>query len=115
MAKASHLHRTTRRSSVIGQRFGRLVVIAQAESAKYTRWVCQCDCGATKVVSWQLLAMGENGTRSCGCFGKEQRRAARWSQLARERARQAGVPARFDANALEQAMRHVGTSSQPQP
>lgn len=70
---------------MIGQRFGRLVVIAQAPTLRYTRWRCRCDCGNERVVSRQLLMMGEKGTRSCGCLGKEQRRAARWSQIARAR------------------------------
>ena len=53
--------------TLIGQRFGMLVVIAQAESTKkgQRRWVCQCDCGK------QTTALGSNLKRglttSCGC------------------------------------------------
>lgn len=34
-----------------GRRFGRLVVLEQAEPTRqgYRRWVCQCDRGTTKV------------------------------------------------------------------
>ena len=33
-----------------GQRFGKLVVIEKAESKnKQSRWLCQCDCGNTKI------------------------------------------------------------------
>lgn len=57
---------------LVGERYGRLVVIAQAPTLRYSRWRCQCDCGATVVVSAQLLRMGTAGTRSCGCLHREQ-------------------------------------------
>lgn len=60
---------------MIGQRFGRLIVIAQAPTLRYTRWVCACDCGERIVVSRQLLSMGAKGTRSCGCLRREQQSA----------------------------------------
>lgn len=69
---------------MIGQRFGRLVVIAQAETARYTRWHCRCDCGRECIVSRLLLTM-DRGRRSCGCLANEQRKAARQAQLARTR------------------------------
>lgn len=34
-------------------------------SAKSIRWLCQCDCGATKSVDGQRLRIGR--TKSCGC------------------------------------------------
>jgi len=49
-----------------GQRFGRLVVIKQAESRdKNSAWLCRCDCGKYTVVRAPNLKSG--GTRSCGC------------------------------------------------
>lgn len=55
---------------IIGQRFGRLVVEAQATSTdKGRRWVCKCDCGAETTVSSNRLAAGH--TRSCGCLKAE--------------------------------------------
>lgn len=61
----------------VGNRYGRLVVIAKDEelSAQKHRahWLCQCDCGNTKVVSSKCLREGK--TKSCGCllsYGEEQ-------------------------------------------
>lgn len=50
-----------------GQRFGRLVVVGRAPTVRYSRWRCRCDCGGEVVVPLNLLRMGANGTRSCGC------------------------------------------------
>ena len=66
-----------------GQRFGRLVVIGQAidedslrkESKQHTKfWLCQCDCGKTKIVSSAHLKDGH--TKSCGCWHDENARLA---------------------------------------
>lgn len=53
--------------SLIGQRFGKLVVTEQAESTEkgQRRWVCQCDCGSQRVVLGSNLKRGT--TVSCGC------------------------------------------------
>lgn len=57
---------------MIGKRFGRLVVIEQAETAisksgkKMRRWKCLCDCGNTKVAREDNLKRGQ--TKSCGCL-----------------------------------------------
>ncbi len=59
----------------IGQRFGRLVVIAEAEPAinKAGRKIkgvrCLCDCGNTKIIEINNLRRGI--TRSCGCIVRE--------------------------------------------
>lgn len=58
--------------SLIGERFGRLVVISKSEKIKsrQSTWNCQCDCGNIKndIPRSQLL----NGrTSSCGCKHKE--------------------------------------------
>ena len=56
-------------------RFGRLVVIKQAEdyinpSGKhYSQWLCRCDCGNETVVVGSKLSFGH--TQSCGCLMKE--------------------------------------------
>lgn len=59
----------------IGKRFGRLVVVAEAESSLGGRanWMCQCDCGNTRIVRSASLSSGF--TKSCGCLGREQRLA----------------------------------------
>lgn len=46
-----------------GQRFRKLVVLEYLGSS---RWLCQCDCGNTTIVTTSHLKSGH--TRSCGCF-----------------------------------------------
>lgn len=54
----------------IGNRYGRLVVIAKDEelSNKNHRayWICKCDCGNIKTTSSKCLREGK--TKSCGCL-----------------------------------------------
>ena len=63
-----------KRQNLIGQRFGRLTVVAQAEDYIFpngecrSQWMCKCDCGNEKVVSGKYLI---RGTKSCGCLAKE--------------------------------------------
>lgn len=53
--------------NLIGQRFGKLVVIERAESRRGRAcWKCQCDCGNIKEVCSMELKRGE--TLSCGCI-----------------------------------------------
>lgn len=56
--------------SLIGLRFGRLVVTAHAgmigESRKRHAWLCECDCGGTKIVVGKNLT--GRSTASCGCL-----------------------------------------------
>lgn len=53
------------------QNFGRLIVISKAAAISgRTAWLCECDCGAFKIVKTQLLTLGK--TKSCGCIHKEQ-------------------------------------------
>ena len=51
-----------------GRRFGRLVVIGRHPETrvKDTAWLCQCDCGNTKIASGRLMRTGS--CRSCGCL-----------------------------------------------
>jgi len=53
--------------TLIGQRFGKLVVISQEPSNKRRsrRWLCECDCGNTHVVTTAHLR--DESTKSCGC------------------------------------------------
>lgn len=55
-------------ASLIGARFGRLVVTAKADRAQH--WSCVCDCGGLKVVHGTNLKAGR--TSSCGCLWREQ-------------------------------------------
>lgn len=72
-----------------GQRFGKLVVIARAGSTpqRQALWTCECDCGATTVVSGNDLRRGH--TTSCGCFRADWTRENKLL-LARARARSTG-------------------------
>ena len=61
-----------KRSSAVvdmtGKRVGKLVVIKRVENDKdgHAQWLCQCDCGNTRIASGKVL---RNGTkRSCGCL-----------------------------------------------
>lgn len=56
---------------LIGKRFGRLLVIADAGSNKWGEsiWQCKCDCGDEKIVRGKSLANGFS--KSCGCLQKE--------------------------------------------
>lgn len=54
-----------------GQRFGRLVVIAESPERKHGRktWICRCDCGNEITVI--DTAIGKT-TNSCGCLRSER-------------------------------------------
>lgn len=51
----------------IGQKYGRLTVLAQAACLRpgARRWVCRCDCGTICTVAGSNL---RRKTRSCGCL-----------------------------------------------
>lgn len=58
---------------MIGQRFGRLVVIGEAPRFNgHKMLVCQCDCGSIKTAYQSKMIKGH--TRSCGCFSIDSRR-----------------------------------------
>jgi hypothetical protein len=68
--------------SLVGQRFGRLVVVEQAPSIRQERrWSCVCDCGGTHNASTKMLSYGH--TKSCGCLVTETAirniKGQRWS------------------------------------
>lgn len=60
-----------KRLDLTGQRFGRLVVIGEAERGKSKERLlhCQCDCGKTHTASVSNLRRGNS--KSCGCYRKE--------------------------------------------
>lgn len=49
----------------IGDRYGRLTVIARVPDIRKTYWICKCDCGKTTTVYTTKLVVGK--TKSCGC------------------------------------------------
>ena len=68
-------------SNLIGQRFGRLVVVDRAEdeidakSGKHkTRWVCNCDCGTIGFIT-RGTNLTRGATQSCGCLHREVSKA----------------------------------------
>lgn len=63
------------REELVGHRFGRLVVIKYAGdefigSDNNSKYVCQCDCGNSVMVSQWKLKSGH--TKSCGCLQREK-------------------------------------------
>ena len=56
---------------MIGQRFGRLIVIERAASDKHrnSKWRCKCDCGNETIVLGFNLK--NQNTESCGCLHKK--------------------------------------------
>lgn len=56
-----------RTTDLVGQRFGRLLVLSRSETTDRGRayWHCICDCGATRDISADNLKRGMS--TSCGC------------------------------------------------
>ena len=52
---------------LVGQRYGKWVVIEKAAASKRSeaRWLCRCDCGEMRVVFQSSLRNGSS--KSCGC------------------------------------------------
>jgi hypothetical protein len=63
------------RIDLLGQRFGRLVVLEPAGVSKNRTqlWLCRCDCGTSTTVNSYSLRSG--ASRSCGCLKLELFRA----------------------------------------
>lgn len=65
------------KDDLTGKRFGRLIVLCQAEDyvspqgKHYAQWLCECNCSNSKqiVVRGYMLTSGR--TKSCGCLRKE--------------------------------------------
>ncbi len=66
-------------NDLTGQRFGRLLVIGcmGRNPSGNSRWLCRCDCGNEKTVTYQNLKNGR--TQSCGCLsaGRKPKHGAR--------------------------------------
>ncbi len=58
------------KADLMGQRFGRLTVTGEAETATggNARWVCRCDCGDEIIALACNLKSGH--TTSCGCYSE---------------------------------------------
>lgn len=55
-----------------GERFGRLLVVAEGRIANRRRsyWICRCDCGNEVEVRTDSLTSGK--TTSCGCYQRDE-------------------------------------------
>lgn len=70
LQKRNDLHK----EYMIGRRFGRLIVLKNTDDkSKFTRYLCQCDCGNQTTVNSFALKCGN--TQSCGCYAKECQKA----------------------------------------
>ena len=58
--------------SLLGHRFGRLVVIGYAgkDKGNHSKWLCRCECGNSTVAAGYNLEAGK--ILSCGCLRREQ-------------------------------------------
>lgn len=67
------------RKDLVGQRFGRLLVVKEEgrTKRKSVLWGCLCDCGNYTIVISGSLQSG--ATTSCGCYGREARLVANFS------------------------------------
>ena len=63
--------RVPRGSTIVGQRFGRLVVLEEGArpSARHRVWRCRCDCGALTDVRQDHLG---GKVQACGCLQRER-------------------------------------------
>ena len=73
----------TRAINMIGLKFGRLLVLEKtiklgARGRGYY-YECLCDCGNKTIVAGNYLRSGR--TKSCGCYGREQRRNSIFKDL----------------------------------
>jgi hypothetical protein len=62
---------------LIGQRFGRLVVVRRAERNNErgaARWACRCDCDATALRFVRGDSLRSGASQSCGCVAIEATR-----------------------------------------
>lgn len=62
-----------KKQNLIGQRFGKLIVMEKTSERRHGNvvWKCQCDCGKEHFAYTNLLTSG--GCKSCGCLAKEEK------------------------------------------
>lgn len=74
MAEPKPITRRPPTTFKVGDRYGRLVIVAEAgrQSNGSRAALCRCDCGAETTVRFSRLATGS--TKSCGCLAAETHR-----------------------------------------
>lgn len=70
-----------RRLDLIGQRFGRLLVLKDVGNNKqgHSQWLCRCECGTEKIVRGSDLK--NKHTTSCGCLRKPKWEGQKFGKL----------------------------------
>ena len=62
-----------KKSTIIGKKFGRLTTLERSsvrgKNSYDTKYLCLCDCGTIKIISYSNLKSGT--TKSCGCLAKD--------------------------------------------
>ncbi len=77
------------KENLIGLKFGMLTVIEEAEpyispkGAKFSRWLCRCDCGNEKIATTSYLKNGK--TNNCGCQTRNKKSKAKIKDITGER------------------------------
>lgn len=63
---------TNKGKNELGNKYGRLLVIAAAPNDKFNnkQWLCACSCGNVKTIVGMNLRKGL--TKSCGCLQKQK-------------------------------------------
>ena len=75
---------------ITGERFGRLLVVIEANknSSGRVSWLCRCDCGNEAIVASDALVSCR--TKSCGCLQRERTADANVHRIKHGHARGAG-------------------------
>jgi 5-methylcytosine-specific restriction endonuclease McrA len=55
--------------TLVGERYGRLLVLEKIRKGRCTFYRCKCDCGVEKLIRQGSIT--HSGTLSCGCLAKE--------------------------------------------
>lgn len=58
--------------NLVGEKFGKLTVLALYQKGKHSKWICKCECFNFHIAVGGNLKSGV--TRSCGCLMREVKR-----------------------------------------
>lgn len=62
---------------ITGERRGKLTVIGFSHTEKIKNkvrsyWICECDCGNTKIMRKDAFYYSYSSVKSCGCWHREE-------------------------------------------